>query len=925
MSESLRDSVPYRWYDIPFPPYAVQKIMMDTIRGGLEEDGSDAKPVLVLEVPTGCGKTLALLSSLLQFQQEVRKKTEKELNTFFDSRRQWNPNNKSASRSNQRKSDRAAYQKEWGPDPEFIKHFCKSISSAGSKRLRSTVDECRSSALRQRFPAPPCTIIYATRTHAQLRQVVRELRRLTACGGTSHRTSVSRRCPLRMNILGSRDHYCINATLQNAKTTGALPRDGNNLGEICDKLVALQQCPCVENYDVLSCSAIDGNGVGFHKGDVVWDIEDLVAEGVQQQKCPYYASRDLIFYADITFSTYPYLLDPIIRHESHLEGALNNNSIIVFDEAHNIPSVCEEALSLESRCSTLNEVIAALGLLVHPGGGMTNVLSYPREFRLSAGHTLVEVFIFLFLTFRAIKIYFKEIAVSGPSDSHSLRYKHGSDIVQRIECAITEWRSRANSDATPSTNGNPKVSTKRECHILFQEAFSIVFSLGVTFNPFDIPLHLLALMKRWLMVLRFLFQKPNAFALHSKEDRDHNGPKSTSNAEGDGELECEIRCLDGSLAFWHLLGSSFKIILASGTLTPFSQLSRSLGVPTSMWRCMEGQHVVPRDQYSIVALTQTAQGNNLRCTFSSLSSESFQIDLGRTILRIIAESMKGGGAIVMVPNYKVLRSLFSAMTKEIEGSSPGSAELRRKLPLSNIFVEPRRPADLQEVLECFKALTKRSLAVLIGVYRGKSGEGLDFSDDMARMVVCVGVPFRPLTSWSVSAQREYNGEEWYVDDALCAVNQAVGRCLRHAKDYGAIILLDIRYTEPYYQSKLSRWCKEVVSIHSSVTTLTQALQERYSCWAGVPSTTSIHCLHKSESTFESKVTEMKSAGSESTNGSDFSILSAPGHKMSTPSPVTSHILASAAIKLLYEQTDRTTKVDASGLRFGIRELEENFF
>lgn len=37
-----------------------------------------------------------------------------------------------------------------------------------------------------------------------------------------------------------------------------------------------------------------------------------------------------------------------------------------------------------------------------------------------------------------------------------------------------------------------------------------------------------------------------------------------------------------------------------------------------------------------------------------------------------------------------------------------------------------------------------------------------------------------------------SGEEWYQVDALRAVNQAIGRVLRHKDDFGAVVLVDSR-------------------------------------------------------------------------------------------------------------------------------------
>jgi len=41
--------------------------------------------------------------------------------------------------------------------------------------------------------------------------------------------------------------------------------------------------------------------------------------------------------------------------------------------------------------------------------------------------------------------------------------------------------------------------------------------------------------------------------------------------------------------------------------------------------------------------------------------------------------------------------------------------------------------------------------------------------------------------------------------AFRALNQAVGRCIRHRYDWGAIVLVDDRFRQPRNQAGLSRW------------------------------------------------------------------------------------------------------------------------
>lgn len=48
-----------------------------------------------------------------------------------------------------------------------------------------------------------------------------------------------------------------------------------------------------------------------------------------------------------------------------------------------------------------------------------------------------------------------------------------------------------------------------------------------------------------------------------------------------------------------------------------------------------------------------------------------------------------------------------------------------------------------------------------------------------------------------------SGQEWYVLEAVRAVNQAIGRVIRHKDDYGAIFLCDRRFHQQ--KTQLSRW------------------------------------------------------------------------------------------------------------------------
>ena len=108
--------------------------------------------------------------------------------------------------------------------------------------------------------------------------------------------------------------------------------------------------------------------------------------------------------------------------------------------------------------------------------------------------------------------------------------------------------------------------------------------------------------------------------------------------------------------------------------------------------------------------------------------------------------------------------------------------------------------------------------LLFTVYRGKNAEGINFLDDEARMVICVGVPYPNLSDIKVQLKREYfdqrnkkkkngfDGWIWYREEAMNAVNQSLGRLIRHVNDYGIMICFGIEFS--YNISYLSKWIRK---------------------------------------------------------------------------------------------------------------------
>lgn len=153
-----------------------------------------------------------------------------------------------------------------------------------------------------------------------------------------------------------------------------------------------------------------------------------------------------------------------------------------------------------------------------------------------------------------------------------------------------------------------------------------------------------------------------------------------------------------------------------------------------------------------------------------------------------------------------------------------------------LFVEPRFSGkDFDALLGAYKdtvakctrqagtkGQSKQTGAVFLAVYRGKVSEGIDFSNDNARAVLCVGIPFPSVKELQVALKRKYqdeksrvnvqlvNGNGWYQLQAFRALNQALGRCIRHCQDYGAILLLDSRHRGHKHSHALSKWMRPYI-------------------------------------------------------------------------------------------------------------------
>jgi len=215
-------------------------------------------------------------------------------------------------------------------------------------------------------------------------------------------------------------------------------------------------------------------------------------------------------------------------------------------------------------------------------------------------------------------------------------------------------------------------------------------------------------------------------------------------------------------------------------------------------------------------------GVELTSSYKHRASPAYQADLGNALVnfaRIVPQ-----GLLVFFPSYAALKASIVAWEQPASAGAPSILDRIRRH--KRVVVEPRDGLELKATVESYMAAIDEPVpggtggGMLLAVCRGKLSEGVDFADAACRAVVITGLPLPPFHDARVVLKRQYldacrrqggsdhlDGNTWYSQQALRAINQAVGRVIRHVHDYGAVLLCDSRFREQRNLGGLSLWLR----------------------------------------------------------------------------------------------------------------------
>ncbi|XP_071621132.1 Fanconi anemia group J protein isoform X1 [Heliangelus exortis] len=666
--------------------------------------------------------------------------------------------------------------------PQTSSGPCTECSCSSGKESDKDTSSTKKKEKEDRLVIPK--IFFGTRTHKQISQITRELKR------TAFST-------VPMTILSSRDYTCIHPVVSSG---------GGNRNEMCVELLEGKHGKsCVYYHGVHKLSEHHALQAA-HRMYQAWDIEDLVSLGKKLRACAYFAARELMVGADIVFCPYNYLLDPQIREsmEINLKG-----QVVILDEAHNIEDSAREAVSFsvtESQliaareeldfmvnnkirqkdheplravcCSLTNWVRDCYGQLVERG--------YETSCKVWSGKEMLN--------------HLHNMGITGVT----------FPILQKHLATVLDKEEKVSMLGKEEVIEIPVVSPATQ---IVLKGFFMVFWYLFKDNSRYADDYRVALQQTYAWV-----NENQVDALDTSSFFTHPRHKKSSRRKTVVHV-LNFWCLNPAVAFSDL-SDVRTIVLTSGTLSPMDSFSSELGVKFSIQ--LEANHVIRNSQVWVGTIGTGPNGRKLCATFQHTETFEFQDEVGALLLSVC--QTVGQGILCFLPSYKLLDKLKDRWMH---------TGLWRNLELvKTVIAEPQGGAksDFDELLKIYydaiKCKGEKDGALLIAVCRGKVSEGLDFCDENARAVITIGIPFPNVKDLQVELKRKYNdqhknkrgllpGSHWYEIQAYRALNQALGRCIRHRNDWGALILVDDRFRNNpnKYITGLSKWIRQQVQHH----------------------------------------------------------------------------------------------------------------
>lgn len=544
----------------------------------------------------------------------------------------------------------------------------------------------------------------------------------------------------------------------------------------------------------------------FHENLTPMDQHDLIPNGVysfeglikyckENKTCPYFTVRRMIPFCNIVIYSYHYLLDPKIAERVSKE--LSKDSIIIFDEAHNIDNVCIESLSLDLTDDTLKRATRG----VHKLADAVDVMRKQDSAKLQLEYEkLVE-------GLRQAEIEREqELFMANPVLPQDLLDEAIPGNIRKAEHFISFLKRFIEYLKT----------RMKVLHVISETPLSFLQHLKeLTFidkKPLRFSSERLSLLVRTLElddIEDFTAVKDIATFATLVSTYESGFQLILEPYETDGSTVpnpiLHFTCLDASIAIKPVFERFSSVIITSGTISPLDMYPKMLNFETVIQESYS--MTLARRSFLPMIVTKGSDQVSISSRFEIRNDPSVVRNYGSLLIEF--SKITPDGMVVFFPSYLYMESIISMW------QTMGVLDEVWKYKL--ILVETPDAQETSLALETYrKACSNGRGAVLLSVARGKVSEGIDFDHHYGRTVLMIGIPFQYTESRILKARLEFMRDNYQIRendylsfDAMRHAAQCLGRVLRGKDDYGIMVLADRRFSRK--KNQLPKWIAQALN------------------------------------------------------------------------------------------------------------------
>eukprot|EP01105_Mastigella_eilhardi_P006669 TRINITY_DN1820_c0_g1_i2.p1 TRINITY_DN1820_c0_g1~~TRINITY_DN1820_c0_g1_i2.p1 ORF type:complete len:610 (-),score=178.14 TRINITY_DN1820_c0_g1_i2:26-1855(-) len=558
-------------------------------------------------------------------------------------------------------------------------------------------------------------------------------------------------------------------------------------------------------------------------------------------------------------ATYNYIVDPGIRETFGIDC---RNTVVIIDEAHNLEDALVEVSSCHLPVTLLQQCFEELRAVIDT-----------QQPALQKDAALLLRLVDALLRWREGCHGGAEAAVTATSSSCNdeasakARVFAGSELLSLLDAAhLADWgavvqlSAAMESLAVADLNRGRKNKQQQEGAAQAEEARRKQRRANqqLLSGPVSIAL------KDTIKVIRFFLSGERSFV---------NDFKLVYEKEDDS---VSVWCMYPGVAFFPIANAALSVILTSGTLAPMGLFCSELG--TSFPITIELNHFVTHEQVFVSAVTSSG-GVDLTLTYQRVQQRNVMDAIGAALLAIA--QVTPGGLLCFFPSYGVMNHFCrhfaeTGVMDKLRACKPaffteeqrrgGAASFAASLGAYKAAISAGRGGaflgvcrgKLSEGLDFADDMARTVVVIGIpypAVQDPRVATKRQYNDQQcAQARLCAqqqqqtqqpqlsSSPSPPTSqqqqllqqqqqtqqqlSSSPASQQPHepqqqrtisDGSTWYTLQGLRAVNQAVGRIIRHRGDYGAVVLLDARYARPSTVAQLSRWLRGFLHVDVGIT------------------------------------------------------------------------------------------------------------